>query len=74
MKKNFLDSDVDYWQVSKTIKNLYLSDGSVNSLLDFERVIDEVDIYAFKNWDIGELVQGPLYSNVHIYVVGRLYA
>lgn len=59
MKKNFLDSDVDYWQVSKTIKNLYLSDGSVNSLLDFERVIDEVDIYAFKNWDIGELVQGP---------------
>lgn len=59
MKKNFLDSDVDYWQVSKTIKNLYLSDGSVNSLLDFERVLDEVDIYAFKNWDLGELVQGP---------------
>lgn len=59
MKKNFLDSDIDYWQVSKTIKNLYLSDGSVNSLLDFERVLDEVDIYAFKNWDLGELVQGP---------------
>jgi len=59
MKKNFLDSDIDYWQVSKTIKNLYLSDGSVNSLLDFERVIDEVDIYAFKNWDLGELVKGP---------------
>ncbi len=59
MKKNFLDSDVDYWQVSKTIKNLYLSDGSVNSLLDFERVLDEIDIYAFKNWDLGELVQGP---------------
>ena len=59
MKKNFLDSDVDYWQVSKTIKDLYLSDGSINSLLNFERVLDEVDIYAFKNWDLGELVQGP---------------
>jgi hypothetical protein len=59
MKKNFLDSDVDYWQVSRTIKDLYLSDGSVNSLLDFERVLDEIDIYAFKNWDLGELVQGP---------------
>ena len=59
MKKNFLDSDVDYWQISKTIKGLYLSDGSVNSLLDFERVLDEIDIYAFKNWDLGELVQGP---------------
>ena len=59
MKKNFLDSDIDYWQVAKTIKDLYLSDASVNALLDFERVLDEVDIYAFKNWDLGELVQGP---------------
>jgi len=57
--KNFLDNDIDYWQVSKTIKNLYMSDGSVNSLLDFERVLDEVDIYAFKNWELGELIQGP---------------
>jgi len=59
MKKNFLDNDVDYWQISKTIKDLYLSDGSVNALLDFERVLDEIDIYAFQNWDLGELVQGP---------------
>ena len=59
MKKNFLDSDVDYWNISKTIKDLYLSDASVNSLLDFERVLDEIDIYAFQNWDLGELVQGP---------------
>ena len=29
------------------------------SLLDFERVLDELDLYAFKNWAIGELVQGP---------------
>jgi hypothetical protein len=27
--------------------------------LDFERVLDEVDIYAFRNWEIGELVAGP---------------
>ena len=59
MRKNFLDSNVDYWQISKTIKDLYLSDGSINTLLDFERVLDEVDMYAFKNWDLGELVQGP---------------
>jgi hypothetical protein len=36
-----------------------MSDGSLTTLLDFERVLDEVDIYAFKNWDIGELVAGP---------------
>ena len=29
------------------------------NLLDFERVLDELDLYAFKNWSLGELVQGP---------------
>jgi hypothetical protein len=28
-------------------------------LLDYERVLDDLDIYAFKNWELGELVQGP---------------
>jgi len=27
--------------------------------LDFERVLDEADVYAFRNWINGELVQGP---------------
>jgi hypothetical protein len=49
----------DYWQVADNIKNIYMSEGSLLTLLDFERVLDELDIYAFKNWIIGELVQGP---------------
>jgi hypothetical protein len=49
----------DYWQVANTIRDIYMSDGSLTTLLDFERVLDEVDIYAFKNWEIGELVAGP---------------
>ena len=36
-----------------------MSEGSLLSLLDFERVLDELDIYAFKNWILGELVAGP---------------
>ena len=36
-----------------------MSDGSLDTLLDFESVLDELDVYAFKNWEIGELVQGP---------------
>jgi hypothetical protein len=31
----------------------------MNTLLDFERVLDEADLYAFRNWELGELVQGP---------------
>ena len=49
----------DYWQVADNIKNIYMSEGSLLTLLDFERVLDELDLYAFKNWIIGELVQGP---------------
>jgi len=49
----------DYWQVADLIKTIYMSDGSLDTLLDFERVLDELDVYAFKNWEIGELVQGP---------------
>ena len=31
----------------------------MNTLLDYERVLDDADVYAFKNWINGELVQGP---------------
>lgn len=56
----------DYWQVAKNIKDIYLSEGSLNSLLDFERVLDELDMYAFKNWAFGELVTGPEISKYFV--------
>ena len=40
-------------------KRIYLSDSSINVLLDFERVLDELDLYGFANWNKGELVEGP---------------
>ena len=49
----------DYWQVAENIRDIYMSEGSLLTLLDYERVLNELDIYAFKNWELGELVQGP---------------
>jgi hypothetical protein len=43
----------------QNVKDIYLSDGSMATLLDFERVLDELDMYAFKYWSLGELVKGP---------------
>ena len=57
--KEIFKNKEDYWQVADNIRDIYMSDGSLTTLLDFERVLDEVDIYAFKNWEIGELVAGP---------------
>ena len=59
MDKDIFKNHNDYWLVSQNIKDLYLSEGSISVLLDFERVLDELDVYAFKNWINGELVAGP---------------
>lgn len=62
MKKlpaNEFFNDIDYVSIIDTIKGIYTSDGSMSTLLDYERVLDEADLYAFKNWDLGELVDGP---------------
>ena len=49
----------DLKNVVENTRQLYLSKSALNMLLDFERVLDEMDIYAFDNWKIGELVSGP---------------
>ena len=59
MDQELFKSHKDYWQVADNIKRIYMSDGSLATLLDFERVLDELDLYAFRNWDRGELVAGP---------------
>lgn len=56
---NFFDS-IDYVSIVDNIKGIYTSDGSMSTLLDFERVLDDADIYAYRNWDLGELVDGPI--------------
>ena len=50
---------IDYWDIAKNTKDIYVSDGVIATLIDFERVIDELDVYAFQNWPLGELIQGP---------------
>jgi hypothetical protein len=59
MSKQFFENGMDYWRVAETIRDLYMSEGSISILLDYERVLDEMDLYAFKNWENGELVDGP---------------
>jgi len=68
-KPIFKDGE-DYWQVAENIRDIYMSEGSLSTLLDFERVLDELDLYAFKNWQIGELVAGP---NISKYRVSAIF-
>lgn len=56
----------DIIDVIKNIQTLSENNSAFSVLKDFERVIDELDIYVFKNWDEGELLSGP---NVSRYTV-----
>lgn len=49
----------DIKDVLQNIEQIYNSNNSLNLLKDFERVLDELDLYVFDNWMDGELVSGP---------------
>ena len=58
-KKTFIDSP-EWTAICNNIKGIMTSDGIMATLLDFERCLSDADIYAFKNWEYGELVDGPI--------------
>lgn len=58
-KSTFIDSP-QWTEIVQNVKGVMTSDGTMSTLLDFERVLDEADIYAFRNWELGELVDGPI--------------
>jgi hypothetical protein len=57
---------IDFKDIITNIEQIYGSNNSLNLLKDFERVIDELDLYVFDNWIDGELVEGPRESRYHI--------
>jgi hypothetical protein len=52
----------DEIDIIKNISTIYDSNNSLRILKDFERVLDSLDIYVFKNWEDGELAEGPIVS------------
>jgi len=47
-------------------KEIFMTDSAVSTLLDFERVLDELDLYAFEHWKQGEIVEGPIYEKYFV--------
>lgn len=56
----------DLKDIITNIENIYGSNNSLNLLKDFERVIDELDVYVYENWIDGELVSGPKESRYFV--------
>ena len=49
----------DVYDIIRNIERVYDSDTDFQVLKDFERVLDEVDLYVYDNWFDGELASGP---------------
>ena len=52
----------DVLDIIKNVQSLYAVGPTLSILKDFERVIDELDVYVFQNWEDGELLSGPVDS------------
>ena len=50
----------DVLDIIRNVQGLYSLTPTLGILKDFERVVDELDVYVFKNWDDGELLTGPI--------------
>lgn len=49
----------DIYDIIKNVEGIYESNTAFRVLKDFERVLDELDLYVYKNWQDGELAEGP---------------
>lgn len=51
---------LDTLDVIQNLQGVYESDKAFRILKDFERVLDELGLYVYKNWEDGELAEGPV--------------
>ena len=52
----------DVLDIIRNVQSLYAIGPTLSILKDFERVLDELDVYVFANWGEGELLSGPVDS------------
>jgi len=57
---------IEIKDILDNIEEIFSTDSALTAILDFERVMDEIDLYSFKNWKKGELVEGPIYEKYFI--------
>ena len=50
----------DIYDIIKNIERIYDSTTNFKILKDFERVLDELNVYVYDNWMDGELAEGPI--------------
>lgn len=50
-------TDLD--MIKTTLVNISKGNNLLDTLLEFERTLDNAEVFAYRNWILGELVEGP---------------
>lgn len=54
------------------IKKISDTNTLLDMLLEFEKILEDIDVYAYKNWSKGEILEGPILDR-HYVTVKLLY-
>lgn len=46
-------------EIYKNLENIHSSPNVIDTLIEVDRVMDRLDVYAYENWFKGEIVDGP---------------
>ena len=49
----------DVYDIIRNLESIYSNNTGFQVLKDFERVLDEINLYVYENWFEGELASGP---------------
>lgn len=62
---------IDINEIAATISGVKKNRNTLDLLLEFEGVLDDLNIYAYENWIRGEVIKGPIISKywVEVYVM-----
>jgi len=60
-------TDLD--SIKSTLVGISKGEGILDMLIEFERTLDNAEIFAYKNWILGELVEGPIIGRYWIKTV-----
>jgi len=50
---------IDVDTIYTTLDDAFGSENILDTLIEFERVFDQLDVYVYKNWQRGEIIEGP---------------
>ena len=62
---------IDIEEIVETIAEMKRNKNKLGTLLDFEKILDDLNIYAYRNWIQGEVIKGPVITKfwVEVYLM-----